>query len=51
MTAQVRSKDGQIRKASAAVDQQNDHWVWGVIFTFTALTGLFVATLFVVAIG
>jgi hypothetical protein len=51
MTVQVRSKDRQMRKATAAVDFQNDQWVWGVIFTFAALTGLFVATLFVVTIG
>ena len=38
-------------KDSRAISFDNDNWVWGVIFTTAALTGLFVASVFVVAIN
>jgi hypothetical protein len=50
MTSQMQNRADRPRKGSRAVAVENDNWVWGVIFTSAALTGLFVATVFVVAI-
>jgi hypothetical protein len=46
-----QSKAVPRRKRAEAIASENDWWVCAVIFTIAALTALFVATLFCVAIG
>jgi hypothetical protein len=50
MNTQMQSRTGQTRKGVQALSFDGDTWVWSVIFTSAALTGLFIATLFVVAV-
>ena len=51
MSTHVQSKAALRRKQAGVVALEDDRWVWGVIFTTVALTGLCVATLFSVAVG
>ena len=46
-----RSKAVIRHKRTEVVALEDDGWVWGVIFTTAALTGLCVVTLFSVAIN
>jgi hypothetical protein len=46
-----QSKAALRRKQAGVVALDDERWVWGVIFTTVALTGLCVATLFSVAVG
>ena len=51
MSARLQSKAVALRcKRTEAVVLEDDRWVWGVIFTAAALSGLCVATLFGVTI-
>ena len=50
MNTRMQSRSGLMRKGSRAVSFDNDTWVWSVIFASAALTGLIIATLFVVAV-
>jgi hypothetical protein len=51
MSTHVQSKAALRREQAGIVALEDDRWVWGVIFTTVALTGLCVATLFSVAVG
>ena len=46
-----KQSNAVMRKHVEVVATEDDRWVWGVIFTTAALTGLCVATLFNVTIG
>jgi hypothetical protein len=51
MSARLQCKAVALRrKRTEVVGLEDDRWVWGVIFTAAALSGLCVATLFSVAI-
>jgi hypothetical protein len=50
MSTQMQSRAGQVRRGVQALSFDSDTWVWSVIFTSAALTGLFIATIFVVAV-
>jgi hypothetical protein len=50
MSTRAQSRVALKRKRDDVVALEDDRWVWGVIFTTTALTGLCVATLFSVAL-
>ena len=51
MSRHVQCKATLRRKRASLVAQEDDRWVWGVIFTTVALTSLCVATLFSVTVG
>jgi hypothetical protein len=51
MSTLVQNKAALNRNQVGVVIQEDDGWVWRVIFTTVAITGLGVATLFNVAIG
>ena len=51
MSTQVQGKATLRRKRAGLVAQEDDRWVWGVIFTTVSLTSLCVATLFSVTVG
>jgi hypothetical protein len=51
MSARLQSKPLPLRRErTEAVVLEDDRWVWGVIFTAAALSGLCVAALFSVTI-
>ncbi len=53
MSTRSPNKSVQSRKRaeSVAVEAEDDVWVWGVIFTASAITALCLATLFSVGTG